>query len=103
MADTWITDLRHFLEPDVSIAPKSGPARRIAHHFAAIVAEIIADIGGETYFPKVQCRRKPERKPCRTEIESEWDPDSGEIIWWCPKCGDRGGDSKLGGHAMGFL
>ena len=90
MADTWVTDFRHFLTPDGSIGPKSGTGRSLAHHFAAIVAEITADIGEETYFPKVRCRRKPKRKPCRAEIESELNPETGEIVWWCPKCGDNG-------------
>ncbi len=90
MADTWIVDLQHFLAPDGSIGPKSGPARHLAEHFAAIVAEITADIGGETYFAKVRCRRNPKRQPCRTEIESDLNPVTGEIVWCCPKCGDSG-------------
>ena len=90
MSDTWTTDLRHFLTPDGSIAPKSGPARRLAQHFAAIVREITADIGGETFFPKVRCRRKPNRKPCRGLIESDLNPETGAIVWRCPVCGDNG-------------
>jgi hypothetical protein len=90
MADTWIVDLRHFLNADGSIAPKSGRARRLAQHFAAIVREITAELGEETYFPKVRCRRKPGRKRCCGEIESILDPDSGAIVWRCPICGDNG-------------
>jgi hypothetical protein len=90
MANTYIADLRHVLNPDGSIAPRSGPARRLAQHLAAIVQEITADIGGETFFPKARCRRKPNRKRCPGEIESLLNPDTGEIVWCCPQCGDNG-------------
>ena len=90
MPDTWIVNLRHFLNPDGSIAPKSGRALRLAQHFAAIVREITAEIGGETSFPKVRCRRKPKRKACPGEIDSVFDPETGTIFWKCPICGDNG-------------
>ena len=90
MAETWIVDLRHFLEADGSIAPKSGRARRLARHFAAIVREITEEIGGEVYFPKVRYRRKPKRKACLGDIDSSLDPETGVITWACPACGDNG-------------
>jgi hypothetical protein len=90
MADTFIVDLRHYLDPDGSIAPKSGPAFRIAEYFAAIVQEITSDVWGKRQFSKVRCRRRPKRKPCKGEIVSFLDPDDGSILWRCPVCGDNG-------------
>ena len=93
MADTWITDLTHFLADDRSIAPPSGPARRLAEYLGAIVAEITAEIGEQPRFDKVRCRRRPGRKPCSGRIESDIDLNDLEsmvIIWRCPVCGDNG-------------
>jgi hypothetical protein len=90
MADLWITDLRHLLSPAGSIEPRSGSSLKLTEHFTSIVAEITADFGDETCFPKVRCRRRPNRKPCPGTIESCLDPDTDEIVWWCPKCHDGG-------------
>jgi hypothetical protein len=90
MVDTWVVDLRHYLDEHGAIAPKSGSAYRLAQYFATIVREITADIGGEIYFARVRCRRKPKRKPCPGEIDSVIDPESGVIVWECPVCGDNG-------------
>jgi len=90
MSDTWIVDLRHFLNEDGSIAPESGRARRLAQHFAAIVRELTAELGDEVYFPKVRCRRRPNRKRCPGEIDSTLDTENRAILWVCPICGDNG-------------
>lgn len=90
MPDTWVTDLTHFLNENGSIAPLSGSARKLAEHIVAIVAELsseLADIGG---FEKVPCRRRPGRRRCGGLIESWVDPETGEICWHCPRCGDNG-------------
>jgi hypothetical protein len=97
MADTWIVSLRQYLNPDGSIAPKSGPALRFAEYWAAIVQEITADISGELSLPKVRCRRKPVHRPCPGEIESTLDPRNGSIVWECPVCGDNGAISDWEG------
>ncbi len=90
MPDTWITDLQHFLDESGSIAVISGPARKLAEHFTGIVAELSADLADIEGFKKIPCRRKPERKPCKGIIESWIDPETGEICWTCPECGDNG-------------
>lgn len=81
-----ITDLTHFLAPDGSIAPKSGPARRLADYLTAIVAATTSiDPQAE-----VKCRKRPNRKPCIGKIESHIYPATKQIIWSCPVCGDHG-------------
>ena len=44
MPDTWVTDLKHFLNADGSIAPPSEPARKLAEHITAIVVELTAEL-----------------------------------------------------------
>ena len=90
MPDTWVTDLQHFLNETGAIGPPSGPARKLAEHITAIVAEMSADLGEIDGFKKVPCRRRPERRRCEGQIESWINPETGEIFWQCPKCGDNG-------------
>lgn len=98
----WITDLKHLLSPEGSIEPRSGPALKLAQYLTSIVAEITADLGEEVSFPKVRCRRRPNRKPCPGKIESFMDPATGEIVWWCPECHDGGYISNWEGTLWDF-
>jgi hypothetical protein len=38
MGNTWITDIRHYLNEDGEVVPESGPARHLAEDMCAIVA-----------------------------------------------------------------
>jgi hypothetical protein len=90
MGDTWFVNLQHVLDEDGAIAAPKGPARNLAEHIVKIVAmasrpEIIP-------LPEYQvsCRRRPGRKPCTGIIEADYDPDTYDIMWWCPVCDDDG-------------
>jgi hypothetical protein len=39
---------------------------------------------------RLKCRRRPGRKPCPGEIETDFEPDTDTIVWWCPVCGENG-------------
>jgi hypothetical protein len=90
MPRSLIADLHHFLDDFGSIAPESGPARKLAEHLAAIVAEstaVLADIEG---YQRQRCQRRPNRRPCPGLIDSWIDPATGAIYWECPSCRDNG-------------
>ena len=44
MPDTWVTDLKHFLNANGTIAPASGPAGMLAEHITVIVVELTAEL-----------------------------------------------------------
>lgn len=90
MSDTWIADLRHYLNEQGALGIKSGPGLRLAEHMTVIVQETTGDPDGDDLHPKVPCRRRPNRKPCDGEIASFIDPDVQQIVWLCPICGDNG-------------
>jgi len=90
MGDTWVTDLTHFLREDGSIAPASGPARKLAEHLGSIVACVTGRTGCARRLMSVQCRRRPRRKKCPGKIEAGIDRETVEIIWHCPICSDNG-------------
>lgn len=88
MADTWITDLTHFLENGRLPPELPGPARRLLAYFGKIIAAVT---GVEPDDPLgVRCHRRPKRRPCSGEIEGYIDPQSNTIHWVCLVCGDNG-------------
>lgn len=90
MADTWVTDITHFLDEEGEIITRPPHARKLGDYFAAII--MMATFPDPDYPPeyRVSCRRKPHRKPCLEDIIGYIDPETDEIFWKCPKCEDRG-------------
>jgi len=89
VGDTWICHLTDFLDERGGIAPESGPARRLAEHFAAIVAAASALPSQTVALTSVPCRRRPGRRPCPGRIQAVVTEES-SIQWQCPACGDNG-------------
>jgi hypothetical protein len=85
----FVVDLTHFLASDGSIEPQRGPARRLADYFTKIVVAATATTP-ELNSNMIRCRRRPGRKPCVGEIETDIDTETGQIVWWCPACGEEG-------------
>lgn len=90
MADTWMTDITHFLDEDGELILEPQEARRLAEYFAAII--LMASYPDPEYPPEylVKCRRRPNKKPCLEEIAGWIEPESDDIYWICPKCNDKG-------------
>ena len=90
MSDTWVIDITHFLDDSGEITSESFQARKLAEYFAAII--VMASYPDPEYPPqyRVSCRRRPNRKPCFEEIAGFVDPETDDIVWMCPKCGDHG-------------
>jgi hypothetical protein len=90
MADTWFTDIAHFLDEKGEIIAVPSQDRKLGEYFAAII--VMASYP-DPEFPagyRVICRRRPSRKPCQTELVGFIDPETDDIVWMCPKCNDRG-------------
>lgn len=88
MGDTWVTDIRHFLNDKGTFSdhlPK--PALRMANYIAAIIVDATND--DNTVTTGVRCRRRPNRKRCTGYIVSSIQEDN-RIRWFCPLCDDNG-------------
>lgn len=91
MGDTWITDIRHFLD-DRGEFPHGlpRPALNLATHLARIIEAVTQRSKATKPFPtNVQCRRRPLRKRCEGYIIAFLQNDS-RIRWYCPFCHDNG-------------
>lgn len=91
MADTWITNLRHYLDEDGRLPDElPGPARNLANHLGSIVTGITAAAWPAPQQLAVGCRRRPRNRRCSGSIVAAIEPGSDDIIWECPACGDNG-------------
>jgi len=90
MGDTWIADMTHFLDETGAIPDLPGARVGLRDHLGAIVAFVTSWSSTEEGRSPVRCRRRPRRRPCRGWIRANLDPESGEIVWICPICEDRG-------------
>jgi RNA polymerase subunit RPABC4/transcription elongation factor Spt4 len=89
-----VSDLCHFLAYDGNIAPKTGPAKRMAEYLASIV--IIATNPTQTSH-EINCRKRPNRKPCLGKLRTKFISPTSVILWRCPVCGDQGSISNWQG------
>lgn len=90
MGDTWITDMRHYLEDGCFSRDMPTPALNIALHLGSIVAWMTSRESTGLQRTNVPCRRSPGRRRCATEIEAEFKGPGGTIAWRCPTCDDNG-------------
>ncbi len=80
----YFTDLTHFLDAKGAIAPKIGPARRLAEFLGGVVAAASAQERGVATEP-VLCRNRKCRRPITSTIAGD-----NAIEWVCAKCGEQG-------------
>ena len=92
MGDTWITDIRHFLDKDGNIpVDVPGSVIRLARYFGSIVKSVSSQRDPEDYHTGIYCRRHPGHKPCPGEILAVIDDEKEfAIVWQCPCCDDKG-------------
>ena len=87
-AAVWITDARHFLNPDGRVAPRA-MRLGIVRQVSAIIAAVTQEGAGPDAANTVACHRRPGRRACPGRIAAHLAPD-GRIAWQCSKCGDQG-------------
>jgi hypothetical protein len=90
MTNTYVIDLRHYLDETGDLAHMPGPALSLAMVFTSIVAWATAARTDEVEPTNVWCWRRPGRQRCRGEIVAQLKQGAIEIVWSCPLCGVNG-------------
>jgi hypothetical protein len=90
MSQTFVIDLRHYLDEHGEVAQVASPAVTLAHFCAAIVGWTSGWPGPDGERTNVFCRRVRSRPPCHGEIYARLDPDGEGIRWRCRACGEQG-------------
>jgi hypothetical protein len=88
MGNAWITDLRHFVNEDGSLATMPNRARALAEYFGRIVKGVTTR-QKDALATGVRCRKRPRRRKCPGEIIAFIDEQEA-ISWSCPVCEDNG-------------
>lgn len=88
--NTWITDMRHFLDESGSMPDMPGPALNLALFLGSIVAWVTSGRAAADIRTNVSCRRSPAHQRCRGLIEAGLTENGTAVEWWCPVCGDDG-------------
>jgi hypothetical protein len=79
----YVIDLTHYLDEKGAIAPRIGPARKIANFLTAVVAHASdPERPEETPGPLCFKCRKRNQSAVATGINT-----GKQIIWYCPTCG----------------
>jgi len=89
MANTYVTDLRHYLDDSEDLADLPGPVLNLAMTLTSIVAWATDHEPEDALPTNVWCWRRPTRKRCRGELIAERQRGSSEIFWHCPMSGVR--------------
>lgn len=90
MGDTWITDIRHYLDPSGHLPDMPGPALNLALFLGSIVEWMTIRAVAGVERTNVYCRRSPGRRRCPGEIAAAFEEGTDVILWRCPLCGDNG-------------
>ncbi len=90
MGNTWITDMRHYLDEAGRLSSMPNAALSIALFLGSIVEWMTSEPLANVHQTNVRCRRSPGHVRCIGRIQAGYE-EHGEIIrWLCPICGDNG-------------
>ena len=90
VADTWVIDMRHYLDEGGDLPDLPNRVLILALYFGSIVAWMTSHAGATMHPTNVICRRRPGRRQCIGEIFASYEGDPPRIAWSCPLCGDNG-------------
>ena len=89
MSETFIADMRHFMEQDPG-KELPGPAVRIRRFLGRIIEASTVATPGLLTQTGSRCRRRPGHKPCSGSLQVMLTELPAQIRWLCPSCGDNG-------------
>jgi hypothetical protein len=90
MGDTWVTDMRHYLDEDGCLGEMTNQALNLALFFGSIVGWMTSHETDPSLPSNVPCRRSPGHSRCVGEIYASFEVDPRGISWFCPLCLDNG-------------
>ena len=91
MGNTWVIDVRHYLDDNGQFAVKSGPARKLAEYVGEIIECVTSRPSAGSGIIPVSCRRRPGRKACLGIVMAGYsESDRQTIVWQCQGCTDQG-------------
>lgn len=90
MITTAYIDAAHFLNEDGKIAGSTRPGAIIAAFLRSVVGWVTIRQAVRPERTNITCRKISSRQRCLGEVNAYLIPDTGEIWYVCPHCGDNG-------------
>lgn len=87
--NSYVIDLRHYLDDKGDLPPLPAPAITIAFFCGAVVAWVSGWPGPDGKLTNVPCRRSRSRPPCWGDVYARLAADD-RIEWRCRACGEEG-------------
>ncbi len=92
VGNTWITDMRHYLDEAGALAAMPAPALNLALFLGSIGGWMTRGPVTGPERTNVRCRRSPGRERCAGEVVAAFELEEAgvAIVWACEWCGDNG-------------
>lgn len=84
-----VVDIRHLLDESLT-GPELPTLKFKVQKLTEIITYATAKQAGVSVDVLPRCWREPKRMPCVGELQTSINPDTNEIHWRCPDCGDEG-------------
>lgn len=89
MPQSFVIDIRHYLDEQGEVPALPLPAMTIAYFCGSVVAWVSAWPGPDGERTNLPCRRSRSRTSCWGEVYARLEPDD-RIAWRCAACGEEG-------------
>jgi hypothetical protein len=89
MPQSFVIDIRHYLDADSNLAPLPAPAVAIARFWGSVISWVSRWPGPDGELTNVPCRRSRSRTPCYGDVYARLAPGD-RIDWRCRTCGEEG-------------
>lgn len=86
MAQTYVTDITHFLDKTGELAEMPKPARKMASFLVLLIDATTQNFPARGFDTRIRCKTKA----CRGSIRGSLAPQADRITWRCPECGLNG-------------
>lgn len=89
MPNSYVIDIRHYLDEKGDLPKMPDPAMRLAVYFGSIVAWVSGYAGPDGELTNVPCHRSRSRPPCYGEVYARLTAGDA-IVFRCSACGEEG-------------
>ena len=82
-------NLEHFFDEEGELIKTPRSTNLLGQFITSIIEESTKNLEDNLIITKINCRRRPKRKPCNGIIVSKYNYKTQSIDWTCSKCGDE--------------
>jgi len=85
----WYINIQHWLD-ETKTGPATPRLKSKVKKITEIITYLTSEMTGIHVDTPPMCWRRPGRRPCPGLLDVSFDPETGQIVWFCDECGDEG-------------